>query len=311
MSRWWQSVLDAAGPQSGRILTLWRFALPVSIVVFALVVAALLWATFRRRDAAATSERRLRLGVVGASALTVAVLFVFLFIDLSVGRALTRAPRPAAVIHVVGHQWWWEIEYDDSVAQRHVRTANEIHVPVGKPVLLQLDAADVIHSFWVPSLSGKLDLIPGHPNSLWFRADTVGVYRGPCAEFCGLQHAKMALVVVAHRPDDYAAWYESQLEPPPQPTDSSAAHGQKVFLSGTCVMCHSIDGTPAGSTAGPTLTHVASRLTIGAGTLPMTRGNLAGWIVDPQGIKPGARMPPNQLSPGDLQALLDYLETLR
>jgi cytochrome c oxidase subunit 2 len=311
MSDWPQSVLEAAGPQAARLLPLWRFMLVVSVLVFALVIGALLWATFRRRRAEPPSERGMTRTIVGATALTVIVLFVFLVLDFTVGRALARPPRPGPVVSVTGHQWWWEIEYDDSLPQRRVRTANELHVPVGQPVIIRLLAADVIHSFWVPSLAGKVDQIPGRQNRLWLQADTPGVYRGACAEFCGHQHAKMALVVIAEPPENFARWYEAQLAPAAAPADPSAARGQRVFVEGRCAACHAVEGTPAGSNVGPVLTHLASRLTLGAGALLNTRGNLAGWVVDPQQIKPGARMPPSPLPPADLQALLDYLGTLR
>jgi cytochrome c oxidase subunit 2 len=311
MSGWLQSVLETAGPQAGRLLPLWRFMLVVSVLVFALVIGTLLWAVFRRRRAEPPSERGMTRTIVAATALTLVVLFVFLALDFTVGRALARPPRPGLVVSVTGHQWWWEIEYDDSLPQRRVRTANEVHVPVGQPVEFRLLSADVIHSFWVPSLGGKRDQIPGRENRLWLQADTPGVYGGPCAEFCGHQHAKMALVVVAEPPGEFAAWYTAQLQPAAAPTDSSAARGQRLFVEGRCAACHAVEGTPAGSNVGPVLTHLASRLTLGAGALPNTRGHLAGWVIDPQQIKPGARMPPSPLPPADLEALLDYLGTLR
>jgi cytochrome c oxidase subunit 2 len=310
MSDWHQSVLEGAGPQAARLLPLWRFMLIVSAVVFVLVVGAALWAVFRRRGAP-PSERGMTRTIGGAIALTVLILFSFLVLDFSVGRALARTPRPGLVVNVTGHQWWWEVEYDDPAPQRRVRTANEVHVPVGRPVLFRLRTVDVIHSFWVPSLGGKMDQIPARENTLWLQADRPGVYGGACAEFCGHQHARMALVVVAEPPEKFAAWYDAQLAPAPPPADSSAARGQRVFLGGPCATCHTVEGTPAASNVGPTLSHLASRLTLGAGALPNTRGHLAGWVVDPQQIKPGARMPPNPLPPADLQALLDYLESLR
>jgi cytochrome c oxidase subunit 2 len=178
-------------------------------------------------------------------------------------------------------------------------------------VVLILNADDVIHSFWVPNLAGKKDLVPGRTQTFWFQADTPGVYRGQCAEFCGYQHAKMGLLVIADPPAQYAAWASAAQSAPPPPTDPVAARGQQVFLTSSCAMCHAIQGTPAGSHAGPDLTHLASRQTIAAGALRNTRGSLAGWIVDPQRIKPGAHMPPNQLAPQDLEALLTYLQTLK
>jgi cytochrome c oxidase subunit II len=311
------SALDPAGPQARMAKGLWDPMYATAAVVFVLVMAALLWGALRRRGpgelpADPAKERRLRRVVTGATAITIVILFVFLVLDISVGRAVTATPgRDAVQVRVTGHQWWWEVQYRDSLPQRWVTTANEIHVPVGRPVAVELRSTDVIHSFWPPNLSGKRDLVPGNENSLWFQADSAGVYRAECAEYCGHQHAKMAMIVVAEPPDSFARWLTQQRDTAHTPADSLTRRGQEVFLSSACVMCHSIAGTPAGSRVGPDLTHLASRATIAAGTLPNTRGNLAGWIVDPQRIKPGAKMPPNQLDPDDLQALLAYLETLR
>ena len=296
---------------------LWDPMYATAVAVFVLVVAAMLWAAFRRRPAAEdptdpSTERSLTRTVATATAATVVILFVFLVLDISVGRAVTASPGPSALpIRVTGHQWWWEVQYPDSVPNNWITTANEIHVPVGRPVLLELRSTDVIHSFWPPNLSPKRDLIPGYVNTLWFRADTPGVYRAECAEYCGYQHAKMAMIVIAQPRDSFAQWVVQQRDTAHTPADSLGLRGQEVFLGSSCVMCHAIGGTPAGSRVGPDLTHLASRRTIAAGTLPNTRGNLAGWIVDPQRIKPGVKMPPNNLSPQDLQALLAYLETLR
>jgi cytochrome c oxidase subunit II len=296
---------------------LWDPMYLTATVVFVLVVAALLWGAFRRRSpsedpSAERTERSLTRSVAVATAVTVVILFVFLVLDISVGRAVTASPGPGALsVRVTGHQWWWDVQYPDSVANNWVTAANEIHVPVGRPVVIELRSTDVIHSFWPPNLSPKRDLIPGYVNSLWFRADTPGIYRAQCAEYCGHQHAKMAMLVVAEPPDSFAQWLVQQRDTAHTPADSLGLRGQEVFLASSCVMCHAIAGTPAGSRIGPDLTHLASRRTIAAGTLPNNRGNLAGWIVDPQRIKPGAKMPPNQLSPPDLNALLAYLESLR
>ena len=289
----------------------------ISAGVFLLVVAALLIAVFRRRGADEdvvdpARERRMGMTVALAAGATVAVLFVVLLLSFGTGRRLTATPPAEALqLRVTGHQWWWEVEYRDAVPNNWVTTANEIHVPVGRPVVIELRATDVIHSFWVPNLGVKRDMIPGEETSIWFQADSAGVYRGLCAEFCGFQHAKMAFEVVAEPPERFAAWLARQRDTASTPDDSIAARGQEVFLASTCVMCHAIGGTPAGSRVGPNLTHLASRRTIGAGSLPNTRGNLAGWIVDPQNIKPGVRMPPNAIAPDDLQALLVYLERLQ
>jgi cytochrome c oxidase subunit 2 len=232
--------------------------------------------------------------------------------SLTTGRALASLPaKNALTIEVTGLQWWWGVEYADTAPSRRVVTANEIHVPVGVPVQIIARSHDVIHSFWVPNLHGKKDLIPGHTTATWFQADTAGLYRGQCAEFCGHQHAKMALWVIAEPREAFEKWYAGQLETPAPPSEPIARAGRDVFLSKTCAMCHSIGGTLAGSHVGPDLTHVASRRSIAAGTLANTRANLASWIIDPQAIKPGSRMPATTLSSSELNALVSYLETLK
>jgi cytochrome c oxidase subunit 2 len=311
------SVLDPASPQARLIDRLGDAMYLVAAIVCVLVVAALLWAAFRRRGPADTPddpgrERPMRTAVIVATGLSLAILFGFLIFDISVGRAITTNPgKDALQIRVTGHQWWWEVQYRDSLPQNWVTTANEIHVPVGHRVVFELRSTDVIHSFWPPNLSAKRDQIPGDENSLWFQADKAGVFRGLCAEFCGHQHAKMAFLVVAEPPDSFASWLARQRDTALTPTDSVSRRGQHVFLGSSCVMCHAIAGTPAGSRIGPDLTHLASRRTIAAGTLPNDRNSLTGWIVDPQVIKPGVRMPPSQLSGPDLLALVAYLETLK
>ncbi|HKY43096.1 MAG TPA: c-type cytochrome, partial [Pyrinomonadaceae bacterium] len=210
-----------------------------------------------------------------------------------------------------GHQWWWEIRYLDVDASNVFTTANEIHIPVGVPVTFRLTANDVIHSFWVPNLAGKKDLIPGKINTLWFQADRPGAYRGQCAEYCGMQHAQMALWVVAESPEQFNAWRQNQVRSSITPTSDSQRRGQQVFLSSTCVMCHTINGTPAGSNIGPNLTHVGSRNTIAGATRANTREHLAQWIKDSQVVKPGNRMPQHNFSDADLQALVDYLQSLK
>jgi cytochrome c oxidase subunit 2 len=313
-----QSALDPAGPQAARISKLWWLMFWVCSAVFALVMVYLLLAVLRSR--ASVDNSVIRPGpepakvraVSGAVVVTVIILFAFLIADLFVGRGLSSLSSAEAVkIQVTGHQWWWEIKYDDPIPSQIVTTANEIHIPVGRPVELMTTSNDVIHSFWVPNLHGKKDLIPGHVNTTWLQADRPGVFRGQCAEFCGHQHAHMSFVVVAEPPDDFHAWLDAQRLPAPLPEDPVRQRGQQVFLSSTCIMCHTIQGTRANGKVAPDLTHLASRRTIAAGTLPNTRGHLAGWVVDPQKIKPGNKMPPNNLNPDDLQALLSYLESLK
>ena len=313
-----ESVFRPSSEPAHAVFGLFTFMVIVSVIVYVVVIIATFTAVGRSRDSEATPltqerERSSHRAVTAATAATVLILFAYLLYDFGVGRAVA-APRDAANalhIDVVGHQWWWEVQYQDTAPQRLLATANEIHVPIHRPVLLDLSSNDVIHSFWIPNLNGKKDLIPGHHNDAWFEVDTAGVYRGQCAEFCGLEHAKMAIVIVAQTPEQYSAWYNAQLQPPQPPTDSLRLAGQKVFLSAPCVMCHAIGGTPAGATMGPDLTHVGSRMTLAAGVLPNTPSNLESWIADPQRIKPGANMPATYLSRADLRAVTAYLEGLK
>jgi cytochrome c oxidase subunit II len=324
-------MLQPAGPQARHIDSLFTATFWIGLVAFAatITVFGLALRRGRRRvqqdeppDESAEGEHGLKRAVTGATIATVVVLFVYLALSVRTGRALAtldgaRGGRDGEhavsplTIEVVGHQWWWEIRYRDSVASRWLTTANELRLPVGRPVQIVGRSADVIHSFWVPNLHGKRDLVPGDESVSWLRADTPGVWYGQCAEFCGHQHAHMRLTVIAEPPERFDAWYAQQLKPAPEPITASERKGRDVFVSGSCMMCHAINGTPAGSRVGPDLTHLASRSRIAAGTLPNTRGHLAGWILDPQSIKPGTRMPPNALSPEDLHALLDYLQSLR
>jgi cytochrome c oxidase subunit 2 len=317
-----QAVLDPAGPANRSVNTLfWAMLIVASIVWIAVVVAAF-WAALSGRrgtredlepvidppEATHRRDHRVVAGLVGA---TVLILLLFLVYDFTVGRALAAHPSRALTIELIGHQWWWEVHYDDPDPSKLLVDANELHIPAGEPVQVKLSSRDVIHSFWVPNIIGKRDLIPGYTSSLFLNADKPGVYRAQCAEFCGAEHAKMALTVVVHPRADFVAWLAEARSPAAAPSDSSASQGERVFLAGPCSSCHAITGVPAYGTVGPNLTHLASRRTIGAGTLANTRGNLAGWVVDPQSIKPGVRMPSNQLEPKDLRALLDYLETLK
>jgi cytochrome c oxidase subunit 2 len=318
-----QSALDPKGPKAQAIEHLNWFLVITATVVYVAVIGALLFAlrsagtraiAFSETDVEEPERERGRIRwVAGAAAATALILLLFLFVDVSTARSLTRigGAKPLR-IDVVGHQWWWEIKYPDNAdPQNIIETANELHVPVGRAVFIKMTSSDVIHSFWAPNLDGKKDLIPGHETRTWFRADTAGVYRGQCAEFCGHEHAKMAFYVVAEPRAEFEQWLTAQKSPAKPPTDAAAQAGERVFLSGPCAMCHSISGTGAGGTVGPDLTHLASRRTIAAGTLPNTAGNLAAWILDPQTIKPGAKMPANQLDGPSLQALLAYLGTLK
>ncbi len=310
-----QSVLDPAGHQAGSIAKLWWFFLALLGAIFILVIILTARALFRADRSAPTeqTERTLTRTVGAATIGTVVILIGLIVVSVVTGRATTGNSPPGKhlVVEVTGNQWWWAIRYPNDDPTRIIVGANEIHVPVGVPVLIRGTSLDVIHSFWVPNLQGKRDLIPSRITTEYFEADKPGRYRGQCAEFCGLQHAHIALWVVAEQPAEFETWAARQLQPAPDPPDPSAQRGRDVFLGHACVFCHAIEGTSAAGQVGPDLTHLASRLTIAAGTLPNNKGNLAAWITDPQSIKPGNHMATVPLEPEDLQALLAYLETLK
>jgi cytochrome c oxidase subunit 2 len=307
-----QNLFEPGGPQAEQLLDLWWVVVLVCGVTFLAVLVVFLWAIVRApRATAATpaqvpvAERGARVAVSVAVALSSAGLVYLMVASFLTDRALARLGPPDMQVEVTGRQWWWNLEYGGVV------TANELHVPVGGTVLLRLHADDVIHSFWVPNLAGKKDLMPGRQATLTFKAGKEGTYRGQCAEFCGLQHAKMALLVIAEPAERYAAWLAAQRRPAPEPRTAEEKRGREVFLGAGCAKCHTVRGTPAAGTRAPDLTHVASRTTLAAGLLPNTRGHLAGWILDPQALKPGVDMPPSRIAPADLQALLAWLESLR
>jgi cytochrome c oxidase subunit 2 len=218
------------------------------------------------------------------------------------------ASQPHLTLTIISHQWWWEARYPRDGSGQGFATANEIHVPVGQPVMLHLASADVIHSFWIPSLTGKTDMIPGRTNITWLEADRPGVYRGTCGEYCGVQHAHMALFIIAQPPADFAAWRQAQQQPSIEAPQAAA--GAAVF-DANCGRCHTVRGTSAQGAKGPDLTHLMSRRTLAAGALPNTTGALMGWVANPQALKPGARMPATYLTGPQLAALRNYLESLK
>lgn len=313
-----QDALDPAGPQAAHIARLWWVLLGVSAVVWIAVCVVLGLALWRRGRTPVTDPRdgephKVRAVAVGGG-LTALVLIGLVAYSVVVGRATSALPAPhevAVEIEVIGRQWWWELRYRDPQSSRAFVTANELHLPVGRPVVLRLTAGDVIHSFWVPNLHGKLDMFPGRTNTLWLQADRPGVYRGQCAEFCGLQHAKMALLVVAEPDGDFQAWADAYRAPVAETIDADLSEGARVFREAQCALCHSVRSVEAFARAGPDLTRLASRRTIAAGTLPNTGASLRAWISDPQRIKPGTFMPATHLEPERLDALVEYLGTLR
>lgn len=308
-----QSALEPSGPAASRIAQLWWIMLAVTLSPAIVVIGLALYAVRR-----AWTGRGAGLGLsdnlfvlVGGAAIPLVILVYLLVTNVRIGAEVTRPPEePALTVEVVGHQYWWEVRYPE----HDIVTANEIHIPVGVPVRMRLTSSDVIHSFWVPRLHGKIDMNPGRTNTTWLKATEPGVFRGQCAEFCGLQHALMALLVIAQPPDRFEAWRQARRAGPAPVTDPRAARGRQVFVEAACAHCHAIRGldTPTHTGApGPDLTDVAARRSLAAATIPNNPGTLAAWILDPHGIKPGARMPPTALASEDLDALLVYLGTLR
>jgi cytochrome c oxidase subunit 2 len=308
----WQSALDPAGPVAAGLHGLfWLFA-AICGAVWLLVVVFAGFAVLRRdRATAGQSERRAGIIVGICVALTAVIITGFTLVSYAATRGISQHEPDALVIQVRAYQWWWQITYPDAQPSRSFITANEIHIPVGRPVRMELSAEDVIHSFWVPNLGGKHDLIPGRENTITLTADQPGLYRGQCAEFCGLQHAHMAFIVIAESPAAFDAWRDSQRGAARAPQSDEEHRGRALIESKACGSCHTVRGTQASGTLGPDLTHVAGRQTIAAGMLPLTRGALAAWIADPQTIKPGNNMPLVPLAADDLQAISAYLASLK
>ncbi|MCU1300485.1 MAG: cytochrome c oxidase, subunit [Candidatus Sulfotelmatobacter sp.] len=314
-------VLHPAAPQAGHIEWLYWITFWILFAVFVLMIVAFASAAAKSGVIAdhplpilekdEEGDRRASWGVASAVGITVITLFLILVLSVVTGKRVEGlTSKNPVTIQITGHQWWWEISYPNSQADQTITTANEIHVPINTPVVVLTNSMDVIHSFWAPSITGKRDLLPGYSSAFWFEIDKAGIYHGQCAEFCGLQHAHMGFSIVAEPVDQFQAWQQQQLKPAREPSSTDAARGREVFLTHACLMCHTIRGTDAGSRFGPDLTHVASRNMIAAETLPNTAGALAGWIVDPQRIKPGTEMSPNPLAADDLQALVVYLQSL-
>jgi cytochrome c oxidase subunit 2 len=308
--------LAAAGPLSGEIARLFWVFVAIAAFVYVTVLGFLVFA-LRRRDGTRapppdSSAARNAVRAIGIAVGVSAVILVVLALsDFFASRAIASTPKDPLRVRVTAHQWWWEIEYVDADPTRRVRTANELHLPVGRPVLLEMTADDVIHSFWAPELNGKKDLLPGYVTTLALTATRAGDYTGECAEFCGFQHANMRIDIVAHEPPDFARWVDAQLQPAAEPTAPELLRGRDVFLGSSCVLCHNITGTDSSAVTGPDLTHLASRRWIGAGTLPNDPARLAAWIQDPQSLKPGTHMPATQLEPAELTALTGYLASLQ
>jgi cytochrome c oxidase subunit II len=305
------STLDPMGPAAADIAVLWWWMLGVATVVFLVVAAYLFIAAVREpADDARGALRAPGIPFVALWGIAVpAVVLTGLMVGNLVlsGRTYDAPTEPDVTVEVIGHSFWWEVRYPE----HDVVTANEIHVPVGRPVRLHVTAGDVIHSFWVPQLHGKIDMVPGEVNDFWIQADEPGTYRGICAEYCGIQHARMHFVVVAVEDEEFERFLSARQLPPEDPPTDRAARGQEIFLRANCAACHTVDGVSPPTDAGPALSDFAGRRTLAAGMEDNNRENLREWVRNPQVAKRGARMPATPLPDEELEALLDYLETLR
>jgi cytochrome c oxidase subunit 2 len=289
----------------------------VSIVVMIVIGLLLLAAVFRRRLRPANAreltvardEGGMAWLYIGVGVSTLVLVACAVWTMFTVAAVAMPARAADLTVQVTGGQWWWSVRYLSHDPSQIFTTANEIHIPVGQPVRIELASHDVIHSDWVPQLVGKTDVIPGQTNVMWLQADRPGVYRGQCGEYCGAQHAHMAMSVVAEAPKDFAAWRQAQLQAAAAPAPEPLRRGEQVFVA-SCGACHTVRGSGAGGILGPDLTHLMSRQTIAAGLLPNTPGNLAAWIADAQALKPGSRMPSLTLSAPELSAVVGYLNTL-
>jgi cytochrome c oxidase subunit 2 len=318
----YQSDFGAAATEDRQFLTLFAIFLIVCAVMYLLVIGFLALGLARSRRATEANVvetgrhhqthplmRSMLTGwaaliAVGLAALSVASFFT----DRSMAKAATGEKLS---VTVTGNQWWWDIVYNSSDASKTLHTANELHLPLGVPTRILLNSNDVIHSFWVPSLGGKQDLIPGRQNDITIVPRKAGIFRGQCAEFCGAQHAHMALVVVIESYPEFIKWWDHQLQPAPAPANPITLAGYKYVTTGPCSACHNIGGTPASGQVAPDLTHLASRKSLAAGTMPMSPGNLYGWVEDAQSLKPGVHMPTIGMEPDKLHAVVAYLETLK
>ena len=311
-----QSPLDPRSGPARDIATLWWWMLAVAAVVFlgAVLMLLLSWFWRGREGLPVVGENaKLSTGLVVVFGIVIPV-FVLVAVFVVANFAVldkTDAPRAATTkmtIEVTGHQWWWEVRYP---GHKGAVTANEIHIPARTRVNVIARSEDVIHSFWVPQLNRKIDMVPGHPNRVLLYADKPGLYRGQCAEFCGLQHAHMATYVFADPPDRFKRWLAQMARPRTPPATAAQRSGERVFMSEQCASCHTIRGTPARGNVGPDLTHLRSRSTLAALTIPNRPADLARWVSNPQHVKPGNKMPALGLDPGELHAVVSYLESLR
>jgi cytochrome c oxidase subunit 2 len=307
------SLLAPVSPQAQTLTDVFYLLLIISAVIFAVVAGLVLYMGVRYRSRPGRAEPRPTFGEPKLELIWTLVPLLIVVALFGVTLHTMRAVDPPAPagrqpdLVVVGHQWWWEVRYPAS----GVITANEIHLPVGKLLLMRLESADVIHDFWVPRVGRKLDAVPGHPNQMWIQVDDPGTYLGACSEFCGVQHAWMRIMLIAQAQQAFDSWQIAQQRRPSPPTTALAVQGARLFRRLPCGSCHAIAGTPAQAGIGPDLTHLASRRTLGAGILQNNRANLTRWLTNPQAVKTGSHMPNFGLEPAEVERLVAYLEALR
>ena len=312
-----QGGLSPDGSEAHRIFGItWALTIvggAVSLLVLGLLAYALLrpgTEALTDEDSAEVGESRLERRLLIGGGIIMPAIVVMGFFGVQLVSTMAQPQQGQFVIEVTGHQFWWEVHYRDVPGVEPFDTANQIQIPVDTEVTVVLRSDDVIHSFWVPQLAGKMDLVPGHVNQFTFSADTPGTYMGECAEYCGIQHAWMKFEVVAMKQDDFQQWAQQASQPAREPTTDLQRQGKEAFLGASCVGCHSIKGVSEKADFGPDLTHLADRDDIGAGVLDLTPAHLKAWIANPQTIKPGVLMPPQELSGDRLDALVAYLMSL-
>lgn len=301
------SCLKGVGSESIAIAKIWWVLLGVSLFVFVAIVAVLFLGMYRSSSHDGTLSR----SIIWATVMSSSLLIITLVLTYDLSKPQIPKKSPDVIIQITGKMWWWEIKYFTKEGEFLFETANEFLIPVHQTILFKLLSDNVIHSFWIPSLAGKRDMIPGHENELWLRAEEIGEYRGQCAEFCGIQHAKMALLVSVVSENDFKTWVDEQRAPAMEVADALGQKGKDAFRSYGCVRCHAVRGDFNVGKLGPDLTHIAGRKTLASVSIPNNKGHLSAWLADPQGIKPGNLMPATPLSPEDFKALLHYLNGLK
>jgi cytochrome c oxidase subunit 2 len=312
------SYLRSAGAMGDSILPLLLGLLAVAVAVVVIVSVLVVVGILRSRQRSAVPIDQIPLSEthatewisIGVGVSTIVLIGLVVWTSITMAHIANPPTEPALTIEVRGHQWWWEAVYLNENPSQIFKTANEIHIPVGRPVRFALKGTDVIHSFWVPALGGKTDAIPGQTNLTWLQADRPGVYRGQCSEYCGQQHAHMDFVVMADAPDSFENWRQAQVQAAPTAQNAGIREGEQNFVQ-HCGVCHAVRGTRAGGAMGPDLTHLMSRTSLAAGLLPNNPGYLSGWIANPQRLKPGSMMPDLDISGPDLASIRSFLVKLK